>query len=265
MPAIENGQIVKTTQVLDDLTHLPGMVLVPEGPFQMGSEGWGQFECPVHEVHLDGFWIDETPVTNAQFSEFVRHTGFRTEAEKAGLAWGFAAGKYGSVPGLSWRSYSLPGREDHPVVVVTWNDASAYARWAGKRLPTEAEWEKAARGGSTGNLYPWGNELLDGCQCNFGKNPADVPPTTAVKEHRPNRFGIYDLVGNVWQWCADWYSEGYYVSSPRTNPTGPCGGVTRVRRGGSWNVIQSFRLRCANRGAMDPSSAVPNVGFRCAS
>lgn len=264
MPTIENGQMEKTSRLVDHSVDLSRMVLVPAGPFQMGSEGWGQFESPVHEVHLDDFWMDQTPVTNSQFSDFVRETGFRTEAETAGTAWGFAGGKYGAIPGLYWRSYSLPGREEHPVVLVTWNDASAYARWAGKRLPTEAEWEKAARGGATGTLYPWGDGLPDGSQCNFAKNSSDVPPTTAVKEFSSNRLGVYDLVGNVWQWCADWYSDDYYGTAPFSNPAGPASGSTRIRRGGSWNVIQSFRLRCANRGAMHPSSPVPNVGFRCA-
>jgi len=240
------------------------MVLIPAGPFLMGCEGWGQSESPVHEVHLDNFWMDETPVTNRHFASFVQRTEYRTEAERAGTAWGFHAGKYDSIPGLNWRGYAQQGREDHPVVLVTWSDASAYCEWAGKRLPTEAQWEKAARGGLLGKLYPWGDDSPDGSQCNFASSPSDIPPTSAVKKFGPNGYGVYDMVGNVWQWCADWYGNKYYANCPRTNPPGPTDGVTRVRRGGSWNVIQTFRLRCANRGAMTPSACAPNVGFRCA-
>src|SRR5271157_4425837 len=113
-----------------------GMVLIPAGRFLMGSEGWGESERPIHEVNLDAFWMDETPVTNRQFRQFVDATGYRTDAERSGAAWGYAGGNYGQVPGLCWRNYATQGREDHPVVLVTWNDASSCAAWAGKRLPT---------------------------------------------------------------------------------------------------------------------------------
>ena len=240
-----------------------GMVIIPAGTFLMGSEGWGEFEKPIHEVYLDDFWMDETPVTNRQFAEFVRKTGYQTEAERVGAAWGYRDGQYSLIPGLCWRSYALPDREEHPVVLVSWNDALAYANWAGKRLPTEAEWEKAARGGLVGTLYPWGDQSPDGTQSNFAKTPSEIPPTTPVKNFPPNGYGLYDMVGNVWQWCADWYGQNYYAESPNKNPQGPKAGLHRVRRGGSWNVIQAFRLRCANRGAMEPSAATPNIGFRC--
>ncbi len=244
-------------------TATTGMVLIPAGSFLMGSEGWGEFESPVHEVYLDNFWMDETPVTNAQFAQFASETGYETEAEPGQGAWGYHDGGYAFQLGLSWRSYALPERRDHPVVLVSWNDACAYAQWAGKRLPTEAEWEKAASG-SARQLFPWGDQPPNGVQSNFARPPAQLPPTTRVKQFPANGYGLYDLVGNVWQWCADWYSSGYYADSPRTNPPGPPIGGTRVRRGGSWNVIQAFRLRCANRGAMPPSACTPNVGFRCA-
>lgn len=245
------------------LTPPTGMVLIPRGSFLMGSEGWGEFESPIHQVHLDDFWMDETPVTNGQFAQFVEATGYQTEAEHLGEAWGYHNGEYCLISGLFWRSYALPEREEHPVVLVSWHDAVAYAQWAGKRLPTEAEWEKAARGGLVGQLYPWSERSPDGSQCNFAQSPADVPPTTPVKAFPPNEYGLYDMVGNVWQWCADYFGEHYYAESPHKNPPGPSVGSHRVRRGGSWNVIQSFRLRTSNRGAMEATAAVPNVGFRC--
>jgi len=240
-----------------------GMVLISAGSFLMGSEGWGEFESPIHKVYLDDFWMDETPVTNRQFAKFVEETGYQTEAERLGSAWGYRNGEYSLISELSWRSYALPNREEHPVVLVSWNDAVAYAQWAGKRLPTEAEWEKAARGGNLGQLYPWGNHSPDGTQCNFAKSPSDIPLTTPVKAFAPNGYGVYDMVGNVWQWCTDYFEQDYYSKCSNQNPQGSETGLYRVRRGGSWNVIQSFRLRAANRGAMEPSQAVPNLGFRC--
>ncbi len=245
--------------------HRGGMVLIPEISFLMGTDGWGEFERPAHEVYVDNFWMDETLVTNAQFAQFAFDTDYETEAERNGGAWGYHDGVYAFQACLSWQSYALPERMDHPIVLVSWNDACAYAQWAGKRLPTEAEWEKAARGPSAGQLFPWGDQSPNGVQSNFARPPAHLPPTTPVRQFPANGYGLYDLVGNVWQWCADWYSSGYYADSPRTNPPGPLIGTTRVRRGGAWNVIQAFRLRCANRGAMPPSACAPNVGFRCAS
>jgi formylglycine-generating enzyme len=241
-----------------------GMAFIPAGPFAMGTEEGGEFESPVHEVDLNGFWMDETPVTNHQFERFVHQTGYQTDAECSGSAWGYRDGGYRLIAGLSWRVYGAAGRENHPVVLVSWFDATAYCTWAGKRLPTEAEWEKAAQGGSSRRLYPWGAESPDGTQSNFAKEPAAIPPTTAVGQFPPNEYGLYDMVGNVWQWCLDCYGEGYYSTGPRTNPIGPESGPTRVRRGGSWNVIQPFRLRCSNRGAAMPSACAPNIGFRCA-
>jgi formylglycine-generating enzyme len=253
----------QNTSTLDTPVMTEGMVLIPAGPFLMGSEGWGEFEGPVHEVYLDDFWMDETPVTNRQFARFVQATGYQTEAEQVGEAWGCRQGEYQLLPGLYWQEYNIPGREDHPVVLVSWNDAEAYAKWIGRRLPTEAEWEKAARGGNTDQLYPWGSQQPNGTQSNFAKSATDIPPTTPVRQFQPNQYGLYDMVGNVWQWCADSFKPTFYTQSPRHNPLSLEGDTLKVRRGGSWNVIQSFRLRSANRGAMDAASAVPNVGFRC--
>ena len=240
-----------------------GMLLIPRGSFQMGSADAGEFEGPPHEVFLDDFQMDAVPVTNGQFSRFVRETGYRTTAEEAGRAWGYKNGEFGLVPGLTWQAYATPDRELHPVVQVSWHDASAYCEWADKRLPTEAEWEKAAQGGAGGRLYPWGETAPNGTQSNFARGATEVPPTTQVAQFAANGFGLYDMVGNVWQWCADWFSETYYATGPGVNPPGPDAGATRVRRGGSWNVIQPFRLRCANRGAAPPATSTPNLGFRC--
>ena len=240
------------------------MVLVPGATFRMGCATGGPAEQPVHAVTLSPFWVDENPVTNAAFFRFVTATGYRTEAELTGQAWGSQNGEFAMIPGLCWKSYSTPDRADHPIVLVTWNDARAYCEWAGLRLLTEAEWECCARGGADGFDFPWGNAEPDGSQSNFARPPADLPPTNSVGLMGINPFGIADLVGNVWQWCSDTYSENYYTASPLENPQGPASGPVKVRRGGSWNVIQGFRLRCSNRGAAKALTAAPNMGFRCA-
>lgn len=252
-----------TTKRANETKDTSRMVLIPAGPFQMGSASGGEFEGPVREVYLDAFELDITPVTNNQFRAFTEQTQYRTTAERNGCAWGFDGKEFRPIEGLSWLKYE-EGRELHPVVLVSWDDAVAYATWAEKRLPTEAEWEKAARGKALNTLYPWGVAEPNGIQCNFARQPDEVPPTTEVRKFSPNDYGLFDMVGNVWQWCSDWYAENYYATGPAKYPTGPAGGTLRVRRGGSWNVIQPFRLRCANRGAVEPSMAVPNLGFRCA-
>jgi len=239
------------------------MQLIPSGKFLMGSEGWGQFESPVHEVFIDEFLMDETPVTNFQFAEFVKQTAFKTTAEEKGFASGYENGVMKDIKGLSWKSYFTEERKNHPVVLVSWNDADAFAKWAGKRLPTEAEWEKAARGNFDSNLYPWGNNEPDNTTCNFGKETKDFPPTAEVKSFQPNAYGLYEMAGNVWNWCADWFSENYYAEGNNNNPKGAASGITKVRRGASFNIIQTFRLRCANRGAYDPNTFAINIGFRC--
>lgn len=240
------------------------MVLIPSGEFRMGSQDGSPSESPEHTVHLPAFWMDVTPVTNRSYAEFSRASGYRTEVEQAGSAWGVREGKFQEIEGLCWHTFATPEREEHPVVLVTWNDAVAYCGWAGLRLPTEAEWEKAARGGLVSSAFPWGDALPDGSQSNFAADPYGLPGTLPVGTHAPNAFGLRDMVGNVWQWCSDRFGEDYYAHSPASDPHGPDEGITRVRRGGAWNVIQSFRLRCANRGAMLPSQTATNMGFRCA-
>jgi formylglycine-generating enzyme len=240
------------------------MVLIPAGTFRMGSVQGSTAESPEHEVHLRDFWLDITPVSNRAFEAFTRDCGYSTQVERAGSAWGLHEGKFQEVPDLCWRTYATPDRENHPVVLVTWNDAVAYCDWAGLRLPTEAEWERAARGDFPSASFPWGNDVPDGTQSNFAADPCGAPGTSPVGQHSPNAFGLFDMVGNVWQWCSDWFGETYYAQSPNTDPIGPAEGDARVRRGGAWNVIQPFRLRCANRGAMLPSLTATNIGFRCA-
>ncbi|MEO0583019.1 MAG: formylglycine-generating enzyme family protein [Bacteroidota bacterium] len=241
------------------------MVPISAGYFSMGSNDGGPFEAPQHKVWVDTFLMDPYPVTNVQFADFIAATGYRTVAERNKGAYGFRDGAYREfIHGLNWRTYYLADRAHHPVVLVSWHDAKAYADWAGKRLPTEAEWEKAARGGRENELYAWGNGEPNGTQSNFAKTPQDLPPTTPVDHFPPNGLGLYDMVGNVWQWCQDWFQEDVYTQHTRQNPQGPAEGQLKVRRGGSWNVIQSFRLRSANRGALPPETVVPNIGFRCA-
>lgn len=238
-----------------------GMVLIPAGTFLMGNNEGSDFEKPVHEVYLADYWMDETLVTNQQFIEFIEETGYTTDAECTGAGWGYKDDQFSLVEGLSWKSYALPHRKDHPVVLVSWNDAVAFAQWAGKQLPTEAQWEKAARGGLVGKFYPWGDAPPNRTQCNFSRPPGEMPGTVSVKDFTANGYGLYTMVGNVWQWCADWF--GSYCYNGNDTPDVPNSGSHRVRRGGAWNVIQPFRLRCSNRGAMEANSAVPNVGFRC--
>ncbi len=247
-----------------DSEQQAGMVLIPAGEFVMGSDSGGEFESPVHSIYLDAYWIDESLVTNKEFSLFVAATGYVTDAEKAGKALGYQDGKFSEIEALNWKSYAVSSRDNHPVVLVSWNDAKQYAQWAGKRLLTEAEWEKAARGSKKGLLYPWGDQQPDASLSGAGQSPAEFPPTSQVKSFPANQYGLFDMVGNVWQWCADWYGEDYYQQTSAKNPAGPLEGEHKIRRGGSWNVIQNFRLRCANRGAAAPEMAVPNMGFRCA-
>jgi formylglycine-generating enzyme required for sulfatase activity len=224
------------------------MVLFHKGKYQVGSDDGAAAEAPVRLVQLEAFLLDEALVTNADFSRFVDSSGYVTDAEVRGAAWGWQDGTFGLIESLSWRSYAGLGREDHPVVLVSWNDAKTYADWAGKRLPTEWEWEAAASALS-GLRYPWGDHGADAIECNWNRLPGAPPPTAAVRYFPANPVGLYDMVGNVWQWCENRYEGNDGL---------------RARRGGAWNVIQDFRLRCSNRGALSADAAAPNQGFRCA-
>lgn len=279
-----------------------GMIRLPGGTFWMGNGGKDGFpadgEGPVREVSLDPFYIDACTVTNRQFAEFVDASGYRTEAEKFGWSYVFEMfltprhtphlmGRVQGTPwwfavkGAFWFQPEGPGstisdRMDHPVVHVTWNDAAAYCKWAGKRLPTEAEWEFAARGGLDRNIYPWGNELTpDGIHmCNIWqgtfpeKNTArdGYVGTAPAKSFEPNGYGLYNVSGNVWEWVSDWFSPAYYKEGPAGNPQGPVKGDRRSMRGGSYLCHKSYcnRYRVAARNANTPDSSSGNIGFRCA-
>jgi formylglycine-generating enzyme required for sulfatase activity len=276
-----------------------GMVRLDGGRFFMGTDAEDGFpadgEGPIREVTLDAFYIDTQPVSNEQFTEFVRATSYVTEAER--FAWSFVFQGHVSseaidqrVPGTKWwckvnkadwrhpegPDTSIDSRPRHPAVHVSWHDAAAYARWAGKRLPTEAEWEFAARGGLEQKIYPWGDDLMpDGRHiCNIWQGefpirdagedgytapaPADAFPA--------NGYGLYGVAGNAWEWCADWFHPSYHVTATRVNPVGPSDGVNRAMRGGSYLCHKSYcnRYRVAARTSNTPDSATTNISFRCA-
>lgn len=213
-----------------------GMVLVKGGTFQMGSNEYDE-EKPIHSVTVSDFYIDKYEVKVKQYREFCNATG--RSMPKA--------------PSLGWR-------DTHPIVNVSWDDATAYAKWAGKRLPTEAEWEYAARGGnqSKGFKYSGSNSIDEAAWYWYNSGEKAHP----VGQKKPNELGIYDMSGNVWEWCSDWYDENYYSDSPTTNPEGPDSGSKRVRRGGSWFYFGVI-CRVANRSWNWPDSRDIDHGFRC--
>ena len=299
------------------LVSQAGMVHLPGGTFWMGGAGLDNPDTqPVHQVTLRPFWIDQHEVTNAEFGKFVASTGYVTTAERKPTAEEFPGAPpenlvAGSVcfappdhdvaldnhyqwwtylPGANWRhpegpKSSIEGRESHPVVHVSWDDANAYARWAGKRLPTEAEWEYAARGGLDRTRYTWGSELspngkwmVNNWQGKFPRENTkeDGYLTTApVGSFPANGFGLSDMAGNVWEWCADWYHPEAYKTGTSENPTGPTssldplepGVAKRVQRGGSFMCSDLYCVRYlpGARGKGEPSSGASHVGFRCVS
>ncbi len=277
------------------------MVELPGGSFLMGTDSDEGFpedgEGPVREVTVDSFRIDKTTVTNSEFSEFIQATGYKTEAERFGWSFVFhlflppklkkkdlesppQTPWWKAVEGAYWRrpegpDSSIANRMDHPVVHVSWNDARAYCKWAGKRLPTEAEWEYAARGGLKQNTFPWGNELRpNGAHhCNIWQG--DFPDTNTEEDgyagtapvHRfpANGYGLYQVAGNVWEWCRDWFSATYPMLKISDNPGGPDDGSAKTIRGGSYLCHHSYcnRYRVAARTANTPDSSTGNMGFRC--
>lgn len=307
-----------------------GMVWIPGGVFSMGCDDPRQIEHggkdpmpdarPIHRVSVNGFWMDHTEVTNAQFAAFVQATGYVTVAETPPRAEDFPTAPaanlvpgsivftppqgpvplanhsawWSYVPGADWRhptgpGSSIDGRDSDPVVQVAYSDALAYATWAGKRLPTEAEWEFAARGGLTGAAYPWGNEFLpdnrpmaNTWQGLFptGNTAADGHAFAApVASYPPNAYGLCDMSGNVWEWCSDWYRDDTYRhgaqadNSPVRNPQGPetshdpqePGQVKKVLRGGSFLCTDQYcsRYIVGTRGKGEVSSGSNHLGFRC--
>jgi formylglycine-generating enzyme required for sulfatase activity len=297
-----------------------GMVWIPAGTFWMGCDEPSFIDArPFHKVHVDGFWLDNTLVTNEQFAQFVQATGYKTIAERKPNAKDFPGappenlvpgalvfippshpvplGRHYAwwryVPGASWKhpegpSSKLTGRWRHPVVQVAWDDATAYAKWAGKRLPAEAEFEYAARGGLDRKQYSWGNDFKPGAKWKTniwqGLFPSNNTAEDGFKRTSPvcsfpaNGYGLYDMTGNVWEWCSDWYRADYYKSfsagSVATNPRGPvdscdpfeAGVSKRVQRGGSFLCTDQYcaRYLVGARGKGEPSSGCSNVGFRCA-
>ena len=277
-----------------------GLVLLEGGSFRMGSDDRdanpGDGEGPVRVVDVSPFWIARRTVTNAEFAEFVRETGYRTGAEQFGWSFVFdaflpepaqraaqrpyTAPWWCRVDGSWWAEPEGPGsgiedRMDHPVVHVDHGDALAYCAWAGLRLPTEAEWEYAARGGLEGRRYAWGDELTPDGQhrCNIWQGSFPTH-NTAEDGHRgtapadsfePNGFGLHCVAGNVWEWCSDWWTMDHPVEG-LLDPQGPDHGQMRVMRGGSYLCHSSYcnRYRAAARTSNDPDSCSGNIGFRCA-
>lgn len=256
------------------------MVLISSGDFEMGTKDGMPFESPVHKVKVNAFLIDEHEVTVAEFARFVEATGYKTEAEKFGWSGVFdmKTGEWERSAGADWRHPDGPAsvaRSDEPVCQISWNDANAYAGWAGKRLPTEAEWEYAARGGLAGKKYAWGDDLRPNGTpvANWWQGTFPSQNTgedgfikrSPVKSFAPNGFGLYDVAGNVWEWCADRYDDEYYARSPEDNPKGPEAGPEHVIRGGSWMCAENFctNYRVAARSHATPDTGLNNLGFRC--
>ena len=266
------------------------LVLIPGGTFDMGDTiGDGEpDEQPAHPVILSDFYMGKTEVTVGQFRQFVEATGFQTDAEKQGWAWAWTGSKWEKVEGASWRNPGFAQGDDHPVVSVNWYDANEFCKWAGCRLPTEAEWEYAARNKGQAIKYSWGNAKPAGKQ---GGNVADESArkknpdwkifegyddgyifTAPVASYDANVLGLVDMTGNVWEWCFDWYDPNEYKSgtsdvslsdSPRLNPRGPASGTARVIRGGSWNSDER-NCRLSFRGWSSPGVKQVDFGFRVA-
>lgn len=228
-----------------------GMVLIPAGEFMMGRAKTTRDDevgmrplilrddRPYHAVYLDGYWMDAKEVTHAEYKKFVEATGH--------------------TPPRHWKDGAMPAqRASQPIYNVDWHDATAYCEWSGKRLPTEAEWERAARGGLEGKDYPWGDEGPSPQKARYN-TPLGPGP---VGEFKPNGLGLYDMAGGVSEWCFDWFDRTYYENSPARNPRGPDEGLYRIVRGGAWSDSPK-RLLVSFRNWVRPDQKTANLGFRC--
>ena len=284
------------------ITPKDGMmqVYIPAGEFLMGStsddinmllkehpkysgESFDE-EIPQHRVYLDAYWIDKYEVTNAMFTKFVAETGYKTDAEKlgGGIDLDLGTRTWKMVKDANWRHPHGPtsdiiGLDNHPVVQISKNDALAYCKWSGKRLPTEAEWEKAARG-TDGRIYPWGNQppagnLLNYADTNIYIASADLDENDGYQFTAPvgsfpdgaSPYGVMDMSGNAWEKVFDWYNEKYYSNSPKSNPTGPSSGTNIIMRGGSWSSVPVKLIRTASRYRYFSENRSSGQGFRCVS
>ncbi|MNK23519.1 Serine/threonine-protein kinase pkn1 [compost metagenome] len=307
------SQKTEDSELKKNIRKEGGMVWIDGGEFTMGSTDAGFPDAqPLHEVELDGFWMDEHEVTNAQFAVFVKETGYTTIAEREidpkefpnvpseDLVPGSAVfspptglnspdiplqwWKY--IKGANWKEPFGNGSKaiaDEPVVHISYTDAEAYAKWAGKRLPTEAEWEFAARAGKEQQPYYWGSELkpegkwyaniFQGSFPSGDTKEDGYKGIAKVMSYPANSFGLYDMEGNVWEWCADYYRPDYYEKSPQLNPKGPKdsydpqepNAIKRVQRGGSFLCSDEYcnRYKAGSRGKGEINSASNNLGFRC--
>ncbi|XP_054832210.1 formylglycine-generating enzyme [Eublepharis macularius] len=294
---LQRNQELGTVQSKDEGGQ---MALIPAGVFTMGTDEPAiqqDGEWPARRVHVGSFYMDRYEVSNAEFEKFVNATGYLTEAERFGDSFVFegmlseqvktgiqqavaAAPWWMPVKGANWRHPEGPdsdisNRIDHPVLHVSWNDAVAFCTWAGKRLPTEAEWEYSCRGGLENRLFPWGNKLHPRGQhyANIwqGEFPASnteedgYKGTAPVTAFPPNGYGLYNMVGNSWEWTSDWWAVNHSADETY-NPKGPPTGTDRVKKGGSYMCHKSYcyRYRCAARSQNTPDSSASNLGFRCA-
>jgi len=229
------------------------MVPIPGGEFLRGrSHTWPDYDVkwypnpakddlPAKRITIDPFVLDEAEVTNERYASFVKATGHR--------------------PPYQWFEGRLPeGKEKFPVTNVSWDDANAFCTWEGKRLPTEAEWERAARGTAEGQKYPWGDRKITAKDARYNRVDGPGAVCSSVK----NEFGLCDMIGNVWEWCSDWYDRNYYQVAPDKNPKGPDKGLYRVLRGGSWFDVPELFLTTSYRSWARAAERSPTIGFRCA-
>ncbi|MDA0204314.1 MAG: formylglycine-generating enzyme family protein [Acidobacteria bacterium] len=299
---LEESRAASRTRRRTTIGETAGMLRLDGGKFLMGTDHDKGFpadgEGPVRQIRIDPFWIDAHPVTTEEFARFVKATGYQTDSERFGWSFVFqghlagerykqlvedtvlAAQWWCKVPGSDWAhpegpDSSIEGLENYPVTHVSWDDAAAYADWAGKRIATEAEFEYAQRGGTEQQLFWWGDDLEpDGkhlCNVFQGRFPdqdtaADGYSGVAPVDAFPaNPYGMLSSIGNVWEWTADWFSADYHVDANPFNPVGPTSGTRRVMKGGSYLCHESYcnRYRLGARTGNTPDSAAGNIGFRC--